>query len=497
MPFKTTIGLEIHVQLKTKSKMFCGCSNMSENENGKEPNTRVCPVCMGFPGTLPVANIEAIKKTIMTGLALNCEIPNESKFDRKHYFYPDLPKNFQISQYDEPFARLGELQILDPDSSKSKKIGINRVHLEEDAGKLVHPEGAEYSLVDMNRCGTPLMEIVTEPDIDSPELAKKFLKELRLIVRYLDVSNADMERGQLRCDANISIQRKSEIRNPKSETNSKSKKPNSKTVTSPIIEIKNMNSFRAVERALKYEEERLREDFDDEIGDMNKKTRAWIEKQGVTKPMRVKEEASDYRYFPEPDIPPVLIDKKIKDEHGIMIHLIDIKRRMPELPQAKRERYKLLGLKEKAIESLVNKIGYSNYFDEVVEAGGEPQKVYDYMVNEKLGTKIKIKHMVEAFKLLNSGEISNKILKSILPEMIESGKSAKELIGEKGLKQVSNAEDLKNIIKEVIKENPKPVSDYKGGKEQTFGFLVGQVMQKTKGQANPALTNKLLRDMLK
>lgn len=488
---KTTIGLEIHIQLNTKSKMFCGCLNQPEGRIKEEPNIRVCPVCMGFPGTLPVANIEAIKKTIMTGLALNCEIPKESKFDRKHYFYPDLPKNFQISQYDQPFARRGWLK-LKIKNSKSKIIRINRVHLEEDAGKLVHPKNAGYTLIDMNRCGTPLVEIVTEPDIDSPELAKQFLKELRLIVRYLDVSDADMEKGQLRCDANISMQRTVDSKRLKA----KRRKPEVVIETSPIIEIKNMNSFRAVERALKYEEGRLRNEFEELKNQSGKQTRAWVEREGTTRPMRKKEEASDYRYFPEPDVPSILIDKKVQDGYGTEIKLIDIQARMPVLPQAKRKEYERLGLNDKAVEAIVAKKTYCHYFDEVISAGGEPQKVYDLMINEKAGIKISVKNLIAALKLEKEGTISHKILKSVLPEMMK-GKKVEDIIQEKGLKQLSNEGELKKIIKRVIQQNPGTVKDYKSGKSVALGFLVGQVMKETKGQANPQLTNKILKDLLK
>jgi aspartyl-tRNA(Asn)/glutamyl-tRNA(Gln) amidotransferase subunit B len=464
---KTIIGLEIHVQLNTKSKMFCGCDNNAES---KEPNTVVCPVCMGFPGTLPVANIEAIKKTIKTGLALNCIIPDESKFDRKHYFYPDLPKNFQISQYDMPFARNGSLK-LKTENQKLKTVRINRVHLEEDAGKLIHPKGAGYTLVDMNRCSTPLMEIVTEPDINSPELAKIFLKELRLIVRYLSVSDADMEKGHLRCDANISV---------RNETDS-----------SPIVEIKNMNSFRAVEGALSFEEKRLKEDFEELKKEKGKQTRSWDDEKGETKAMRRKEEASDYRYFPEPDVPPIKVGQG-KNE----INLEEIKREIPILPEEKRKHYLELGLEPKAAEAIVAKKSYSNYFDKVIKLKGDPHKVYDLMINERAGDSIKPKLLVEALNLVSNGTISNKILKDILPE-IKEAKSVKEIIERKGLKQLSDEGYLRKVAEKVIKSNPGPVADYKKGKTAALGFLVGQVMKETKGQANPALTNKLLTEMLR
>jgi len=519
--FKTIIGLEIHVQLNTKSKMFCGCLNSPRiaHESGgritrksvsagtpspdgwEEPNTRVCPVCMGFPGTLPVANVEAIKKTIKTGLALNCIIPKESKFDRKHYFYPDLPKNFQISQYDMPFCRNGKMEIPNPPPAVAKrqlwragksqipnKIKINRVHLEEDAGKLIHPAGVGYTLVDLNRSGTPLMEVVTEPDINSPELAKDFLKELRLIIRYLGVSDADMEKGQLRCDANISIQQTASSKQLKAG----SRKPAASAgvleagvETTPIIEIKNMNSFRAVERALTFEEKRLRENFAELKKEKGKQTRAWVEKNQATKSVRRKEEASDYRYFPEPDIPTIKTT-----------NLVEIKKTIPELPQERRIRYQEMGLSGKAAEAIIAKKAYSDYFDEAVRAGGEPHKIYDLMINEKAGTIIGLKQLNQAIKLVSKGAISQKMLKEILPEL-KKGLSALEIIEKKDIKQVSDESELKGIIEKIIKQNLQAVESYKKGKKEALGFLVGQVMRETKGQANPVLTNKLLAEMLK
>ncbi|MCX6811722.1 MAG: Asp-tRNA(Asn)/Glu-tRNA(Gln) amidotransferase subunit GatB, partial [Candidatus Berkelbacteria bacterium] len=393
------------------------------------------------------------------------------KFDRKHYFYPDLPKNFQISQYDQPFCKNGELRIMNHESGE-KRIRINRVHLEEDAGKLIHPKGAGHTLIDMNRCGTPLMEIVTEPDIDSPKLAKIFLKELRLIVRYLGVSDADMEKGHLRCDANISIRDEND--------------------SSPIVEIKNMNSFRAVEGALSFEDKRLKDDFDNLKKQKGKQTRSWDDKKGETRAMRRKEEASDYRYFPEPDVPPIKVGKGENE-----IDLEEIKKEISELPEEKRKRYLKLNLSPKAVETIIAKKSYSDYFDEVIKLGGEPHKVYDLMINERAKNLIEPKLLLEALTLVSKGEISNNILKEILPEMIEKGASAKTIIREKGLKQVSDEEELKQIVEKVIKSNPGPVADYKKGKAQALGFLVGQVMKETKGQANPVITHEILTDMLK
>ncbi|MCD6422242.1 Asp-tRNA(Asn)/Glu-tRNA(Gln) amidotransferase subunit GatB, partial [bacterium] len=344
--FETVIGLEIHIELKTKTKMFCRCPNEEE----AEPNENVCPICLGYPGVLPVPNKKAILYTLKLGLALNCRIREEAKFDRKHYFYPDLPKNYQISQYDMPFAESGFLEV------DGRKIGIRRVHLEEDAGKLIHPEGVNYSLVDFNRAGIPLIEVVTEPDIRSPKEARRFLQDLQLVVRYLGISNADMEKGQLRCDANISV-RKGKL-------------------STPIFEIKNMNSFRAIERALTYEEERLRENFEVLSEQKQKRTLAWDEASGRTIPMREKEEAEDYRYFPEPDIP-LLKPRELFD-------LKKLKASLPPLPNERRETLRQLKVPEKEIEVLVQKQDWYAYFLKLARKV-DPKLLADWMVNENLG----------------------------------------------------------------------------------------------------------------
>lgn len=465
MNLKTIIGLEIHVQLKTKSKMFCRCDN---NAEGAAPNTLTCPICMGMPGTLPVANKTAIEWTIKTGLALNCQIAEFSRFDRKHYFYPDLPKGYQISQYDKPFASHGWLKISNLKSQISK-IRIRRVHLEEDAGKLIH-EG-NSTLVDLNRAGTPLMEIVTEPDISSPSEAKIFMQELRSILRYLDVSDADMEKGHLRCDANISI-----------EADGKEGVP---------TEIKNMNSFRMVERALSFEEKRQKEEI--EAGNkITKETRGWDDAKGETYSQRSKEQAQDYRYFPEPDLPPFSPHK--------LFNVEQLEKSLPELPAEKRERY-INSMNLPASDATIISIDSSmaSYFEKVAEKVN-PKLAANWVINElKTDGVLDIapENLISLIEKIEAGEISGKISKEILSLMKDTGKKPDEIIAEKGFKQIGAEDELGSVIDEVIKENEKSIADYRTGKTEALGFLVGQVMKKTSGQANPQIVNKILIEKLK
>ncbi len=463
MTYKTTIGLEIHVQLKTKSKMFCGCDN---NAEGVQPNTLVCPVCLGLPGVLPVANKQAIGWTLKTGLALNSKIAEHSKFDRKHYFYPDLPKGYQISQYDLPFLIGGQVEI--EVAGDKKIIELTRIHLEEDAGKLVH--AGTDSLVDLNRAGTPLMEIVTEPCIDSPLSAKIFLQELRSIMRYLGVSSADMEKGHLRADANISVSADEKLGVP--------------------VEIKNMNSFKMVEKALLYEEKRQREVLD--AGDkIAKETRGWDDAKGITYSQRSKEFAQDYRYFPEPDLPPF--------EPTKMFDLAKLKAEIPELPAEKRKRYQSeMGLSLQDAEVIAIDQEMANYFEKTAEIVS-PKLAANWIINElKIDGLVKIKpeDLAELLKLIDSNEISGKIAKDVLPQMLETGKSATDIIAEKGLKQIGSEEEIAKIVDKIISENSEIVSSIKAGKTSAIGFLVGQVMKETKGQANPAMVNKIINEKI-
>lgn len=479
--FKATIGLEIHIQLDTRSKMFCACSNVAEN---KLPNSVVCPVCMGMPGTLPVPNEKAIEWSIKTALALSCKINQSSKFDRKNYFYPDLPKGYQISQYDLPIGEDGNLEVVVFFKEKNKlekfKVGIERLHLEEDAGKLTHLKDKKYSLVDFNRTGTPLMEIVTRPEIHSSIKAKAFLETLRLVVRYLGVSRADMEKGHLRCDANISLASKG------------SKKLGEK------VEIKNLNSFRAVQRALEYEEKRQKE-----LLNKNKKivqeTRGWDEKKNRTVPQRTKEEAPDYRYFPEPDIPEMNFTKEKIEE---------IKNQIPTLPQKIftqfLDKYKLDF--ETAQALLTNKFD-TFHFKKVVELGGEAKKVarliiqkysefrrsYKFLDVEKFG--IIPQYTLFASTLLE--KFNNRIENEVLKEMFATHTHPEYIVREKGIKSISSDKELSKIVATIIEKNPKAVQDFKAGKEKSIGFLMGQVMAKTKGQANPQKVNEILKKKLK
>lgn len=470
--FKTTIGLEIHAQLKTDSKMFCGCGN---NAEGAEPNTLVCPVCLGLPGVLPVANARAIEWTLKTGLALNCEIPESAKFDRKHYFYPDLPKGYQISQYDQPFCIGGYIELRNA-SGEVQKINLTRIHLEEDAGKLIHPSrdraeagNGDYSLVDLNRAGTPLMEIVTEPEISSPAEAKIFMQELRAILRTLDVSDADMEKGHLRCDANISVSESDKLGTP--------------------VEIKNMNSFRMIERALLFEEKRQREALAN--GEkIVKETRGWDDAKGLTYSQRSKEQAQDYRYFPEPDLPPFKLEK---------FNLDQLKKELPELPAEKRKKYQEMGLRfeDAALISIDKEL--SSYFEKVASKI-DPKISANWIINELKMDGILIirpENLIELLEKLQKGEIIGKMAKDILVEMIKTGQTAAIIIKEKGLEVVGDKASIEKIVEEVLRENEKTVADYRNGKNEAMGYLIGQVMQKSRGSANPQIVNDIIKERLK
>ncbi len=474
---KTIIGLEIHVQLKTASKMFCDCSN---NIDQVQVNENICPICLGHPGVLPVINQKAVEWTVLAGLALNCKIPKESKFDRKNYFYPDLPKGYQISQYDLPIAVGGFLEIGD------HKIRIKRIHLEEDAAKNFHAADKSYSLVDYNRAGTPLMEIVTEPDIKSPEEAGQFLRELRLMMRYLGISNADMEKGELRCDANVNIGQGKE--------------------RTAIVEIKNLNSFKAVERALAYEVKRQQADFAELVGGKGKSTRGWVETKGVTREQRSKEEAHDYRYFPEPDLPPLQLSQLKKQAQA----------RIPELPVRRRERFqKEYHLMPEEIAALTNYKALGDYYECVVselEIEIADPKIFKIAANwvvtelqkllyahkQKLADlKITPENFAEFISIVQQGKINSSAAQIVLAAMFAKGSDPSQVIAEQGLEQVNDESALAGMVDQVIAENPDPVADFRAGNEKTLMFLVGQVMAKSQGKANPQLVQKLLREKLK
>ncbi|PIP20661.1 MAG: Asp-tRNA(Asn)/Glu-tRNA(Gln) amidotransferase GatCAB subunit B [Candidatus Omnitrophica bacterium CG23_combo_of_CG06-09_8_20_14_all_40_11] len=472
--YEAVIGLEVHVHLKTKTKAFCGCST----EFGQEPNSQVCPVCLGFPGCLPVLNKVALDYAIKVALSLNCKVQEYTKFDRKNYFYPDLPKNYQISQYDLPISRDGFLNIDLED--KTKRIGIRRVHLEEDAGKLIHQE--DSSLVDFNRAGIPLLEVVSEPDINSPQEAYEYLTTLKSIIEYLDVSDCDMEKGSLRCDANISMRKKG--------TQGLGVK----------TELKNMNSFKAVKEALSFEVKRQTELLN-KGEPIIQDTRLWDARELETVSMRTKEEAQDYRYFPEPDLTPFIINKDKIEE---------IKKTIPELPQGKMPRFiKDYGLSKYDAKILVFSRKDADYAEDCIKLYPDKDKkpVVNWLIGPLLSEannrncdlvdlKVPTKDLVELVNFVKNQQISYLTAKSVLTEMIDTKKSSKEIIHEKNLIQISDSGSLDNIVEEAIKENAKSIADYKQGKANALMFLVGQVMRKTSGRANPKVVQEILKRRL-
>ncbi|NPV80840.1 MAG: Asp-tRNA(Asn)/Glu-tRNA(Gln) amidotransferase subunit GatB [Firmicutes bacterium] len=476
--YETVIGLEVHVQLLTESKIFCGCST----KFGADPNTHTCPVCLGLPGVLPVVNKKAVEFAILTALALNCEVSNFSKFDRKNYFYPDLPKNYQISQYDLPLGFKGSI-IISVDGEQ-KRIGVRRVHLEEEAGKSIHEGsdimGSRFSLEDYNRAGIPLMEIVSEPDIRSPHEAYIYLNTLRNILRYIGVSDCKMEEGSLRCDANISI------------------RPAGSQVFGAQTELKNLNSFRAVEKGLEYE--RVRQIMALERGEkVVRETRHWDEGKGVTMPMRSKEEAHDYRYFPDPDLVPMVIEREWVEK---------LKRSMPELPAEKRDRFmREYGLPEYDAEFLTESRALADFFEECARKYKDPKAVSNWMMSELLRllnsasksieeSPVGPGHLLSLLELIDKGTISVRIAKEVFEEAFKTGKMPTEIVKERGLIQISDESELSSAIDEVIQANPGPVADFHSGKEKALMFLVGQVMKKTRGRANPQVVNRILREKL-
>jgi aspartyl-tRNA(Asn)/glutamyl-tRNA(Gln) amidotransferase subunit B len=475
MDYEAVIGLEVHLHLNTKTKAFCGCST----EFGREPNSCVCPVCLGFPGSLPVLNKLALDYAIKVALALNCRVQEYTKFDRKNYFYPDLPKNYQISQYDLPLSRDGFLDIYL--EGRNKRIGIRRVHMEEDAGKLIHKE--EVSLVDFNRSGIPLLEIVSEPHINSAEEAYEYLTALKSIIEYLDVSDCDMEKGSLRCDANISVRKKGAA-----ELGIKT-------------ELKNMNSFKAVKEALAFEIERQSELLD--AGeDVVQETRLWDAKELKTLPMRTKEEAKDYRYFPEPDLAPFIIKPEKIEE---------IRKAIPELPRQKMQRFiKDYGLSEYDARILVSSRKDADWAEEAIRT--YPDKNKKPIVNWIIGplasltgpnttfSELKLpggkEEFIKLVKATEEGKISHLMAKNVLSESINSGIPSLEIIQNRNLFQVSDLESLKGVVEDVLKENPESVNDYKSGKANALMFLVGQAMKKSKGKANPKTLQEILKRRL-
>lgn len=465
---RTVIGLEVHAQLLTRTKLFCSCS---ADYFGAPPNAHTCPVCLGMPGALPVLNEKAVEYALKAALALHCQIPRRSVFARKNYFYPDLPKGYQISQFDEPLAVRGYLDL-----PSGKRIGIRRVHLEEDAGKLLHIENGS-SLVDLNRAGVPLIEIVSEPDLSSPQEARLYIEELRRILQYIEVCSGDLEEGSLRCDANISV-------SPDRQLGTKT-------------EIKNMNSFRAIEEALKFEVRRQREILD-RGGTVEHDTLLWNEKTGKTELMRSKEASDDYRYFPDPDLPPLEIDDSWKEK---------ISAALPELPAAKRARWaQEYGLPEYDINVLTDERQIAEYFEAVVRIYDNPKDASNWMMSELLRLlkegqtaeiALKPEHFAHVLQMVSAGQINRTVAKAVIEESFQTGKAPEEIVREQGLSQISDEGALAEIIVKVLAENPKAVADFKSGKEAALSFLQGQVMKATQGKADPKRTKELLVQKLK
>lgn len=473
MSYETVIGLEVHLQLKTKSKVFCGCST----DFGAPPNTHTCPVCLGFPGSLPVLNRKALMLGAKAAMALNCEVAKNIRFDRKNYFYPDLPKDYQISQYKQPLSQHGRLSVLI--DKEEKRIGITRVHLEEDTGKLFHVQ--DSSLIDFNRSGTPLLEIVSEPDINSPEEAYVYLTALKSILEYIDVSDCNMEEGSLRCDANISVRKKGV-----KELGVKA-------------EIKNMNSFKAVRAALEYEASRQIALLECG-GKIVQETRLFDSTKGVTEPMRSKEEAHDYRYFPEPDLVPFDFEEKV---------LKEIMDSMPELPEPRRKRFmSQYGLSDYDAAVLVGDKDIADYFEKCALLYNNPKIIANWITGDISAyikdnnlrisqLNLKTEYLAGMLYMIDKGVISGKIAKSLLIDMIQTGQDPLLLVKEKGLEQIMDEGQIGQVIDRVIEENKKIVDDFRCGKGNAIIALVGKVMAKTKGKANPPKVNEILRKKLR
>lgn len=474
MQYEAVIGLEIHAQLLTESKMFCGCST----KFGAEPNTQTCPVCIGMPGVLPVMNKKAIESVIKTGLAVNCDISPQSRFARKNYFYPDLPKGYQVSQYELPLCERGFVEIIV--NGETRKIGLTRIHLEEDAGKNIHEDAGSQSFVDLNRAGTPLMEIVSEPDIRTPQEAAEFVKKLRTIVRYIGVCDGNMEQGSLRCDANVSV------------------RPVGQKELGTKAEIKNMNSFRFIEKALEYEIKRQIK-IVKEGGRIIQETRLWDSNRGVTESMRSKEEAHDYRYFPEPDLVPVEVDDK---------WIAQIKSELVELPDLRQQRFiNQYGLPEHDAALLTAERATADWFEQAVKLGGEPKAVSNWMMGELMRLlneenkqieecALKPEHLAGLLQLMDKGTISGKIAKTVFEDMYKTGRDADSIVKEKGLVQVSDESEIEKIIDEILSGNPNEVERFRAGDAKLMSFFVGQIMKMTKGKANPKIVNELLKKKL-
>ncbi len=475
MEFEPVIGLEVHAQLKTKTKIFCGCSTSF----GAPPNTHTCPVCLGMPGVLPVLNKKVVDYTLRMALATNCEITRESRFARKNYFYPDLPKGYQISQYELPIARHGFVDI--EVNGGLRRIGITRIHMEEDAGKLGHDPDRPVSMVDFNRTGVPLIEIVSEPDIRRSEEAGAYLRQLRSIVRYLDICDGNLEEGSFRCDANVSIRPKG---------------------TQPLgtrSELKNLNSFKHVEKALQYEISRQKEVIMDG-GQIVQETRLWDPGKNKTASMRSKEEAHDYRYFPDPDLLPLVIDDEWIEK---------VKKSLPELPAAKKKRFmEQYELPAYDAELLTSDRALADYFENCTRKFAHPKKVSNWVMGSLLGllnaqeksideSPVSAADLARLLALVEDGVISGKIAKTVFDEMARTGKPAQQIVEKKGLVQITDTDALEDVVLKIISSHPEEAEAYKNGKTKLLGFFVGQIMKETRGQANPKLVNEILKQKLK
>ncbi|MBI4666507.1 MAG: Asp-tRNA(Asn)/Glu-tRNA(Gln) amidotransferase subunit GatB [Nitrospinae bacterium] len=477
MDYETVIGLEVHVQLSTDSKLFCACST----KFGADPNGNTCPICLGMPGVLPVLNREVVKRAVMVGLATGCSITPLSRFARKNYFYPDLPKGYQISQYDEPICQHGKVEI--SLNGQPKTIGLTRIHMEEDAGKLIHGENLGHpdsSYVDLNRACVPLLEIVSEPDLRSSEEAKRYVEKLKTILEYLDVSDCNMEEGSLRVDANVSI------------------RPMGAEKFGTRAELKNMNSFRFLTRAIDYEVERQKNILEDG-GSVVQETRLYDPDRNITLSMRGKEEAHDYRYFPEPDLTPLCVEKEWIEE---------IRGALPELPDAKRDRFMAqYALPQYDAEVLTASRGVADFFEQTAKGVKNPKLASNWVMSDVLrilndsgvsaaDCPVKPAMLAEMISLIEQDVISGKIAKTVFEEMEKSGASPKKIVEEKGLVQITDTSAIEAEIDKVLAANPSQVAEYKAGKTKVAGFFVGQIMRATKGKANPDLVNKLLAEKL-
>lgn len=473
--YEVVIGLEVHAELSTKTKMYCGCST----EFGSDPNTHCCPICTGMPGTLPVLNEKVVEYAVKMGLATNSEIARFSKQDRKNYFYPDLPKAYQTSQYDLPLCKGGYVDFKLSDGT-SKRVGLTRIHIEEDAGKLIHDPYTGDTLVDMNRCAVPLIEIVSEPDIRSSEEAVTYLQTLKSILEYLEVSDCKMQEGSLRCDVNLSVRKRGE------------------TKFGTRTETKNLNSFKSIERSIAFEIDRQITELENG-GEIFQETRRWDDDKGIGYAMRSKEDAQDYRYFPEPDLAPIILSEE---------YINNIKNNLPELPHIKKERYiKELGLPEYDSEQITSNKYIAFFFEKAYGICKNAKSVSNWimgdfsrMLNETetefVDSKITPENLAKLVILIDKGTISNAIAKKVFEEMFATGKDAEDIVKDKGLVQITDESAIKEMVQRVIDNNPKSVEDYRAGKDKAIGFLVGQIMKESKGKANPKIINKLLIELL-